>query len=54
MNSDEMKYKLTHTTSYVYSEPVAVSHNQVHLEPRSLPRQQCHQYDVCGVCWEDH
>lgn len=36
-----MKYKVTHTTTYSYSEPVAVCHNQLLLAPRDLPRQHC-------------
>lgn len=36
-----MKYRVTHTTKYSYSEPVPVCHNQVHLAPRKLPSQRC-------------
>ena len=36
-----MKYRVDHTTSYVYSTPVALSHSQVHLVPRNHPRQAC-------------
>ncbi|MBL8827491.1 MAG: transglutaminase family protein [Planctomycetaceae bacterium] len=37
-----MKYRIDHTTTYVYSTPVALSHNQVHLVPRNSERQECH------------
>lgn len=33
-------YLVEHTTRYHYSEPVAVCHNELHLVPRSLPRQR--------------
>lgn len=33
-----MKYKVTHTTKYSYSEPVGVCHNRVMLTPQSGPR----------------
>jgi transglutaminase-like putative cysteine protease len=34
-----MRYAITHTTVYDYSEPAALGHNLVHLEPRPHPRQ---------------
>ncbi|TWT37744.1 Protein-glutamine gamma-glutamyltransferase [Posidoniimonas corsicana] len=34
-----MRYRITHTTKYSYTDPVAVCHNLVHLSPRDLPRQ---------------
>jgi transglutaminase-like putative cysteine protease len=34
-----MKYKITHTTTYFYGEPVPLSHNLVHLKPRENQRQ---------------
>lgn len=34
------RYHVEHTTSYVYSEPVPVCHNEIHLVPRGLPRQR--------------
>ena len=34
------RYDVRHTTNYAYSEPVPVCHNEVHLTPRSLPRQR--------------
>ncbi len=38
-----MLYNVTHATEYVYSESVSLCHNLVHLQPRSAPRQRCHQ-----------
>ncbi len=35
-----MKYKLTHQTNYIYSDPVPVSHNILHLTPRTIPHQK--------------
>lgn len=34
-----MKYRITHTTKYVFSEPVPVCHNEVCLTPREGRRQ---------------
>ena len=34
-----MIYRVRHETLYLYSEPVATSHNEAHLLPRALPRQ---------------
>jgi transglutaminase-like putative cysteine protease len=39
-----MKYKITHTTKYTYSEPVPVCHNLVHLAPRELAHQFCFDF----------
>ncbi len=39
-----MKYHVSHTTTYQYSDPVAVCHNQVHLTPRESPRQTCYYH----------
>jgi transglutaminase-like putative cysteine protease len=36
-----MKYKVSHTTTYSYSESVPMCHNQVHLTPRDSARQSC-------------
>ena len=36
-----MKYKVTHTTIYNYTEPVPICHNEVHLTPRDHRRQTC-------------
>ena len=36
-----MHYRVTHTTTYAYEELVSICHNEMRLEPRSAPRQQC-------------
>jgi transglutaminase-like putative cysteine protease len=36
-----MKYRITHTTTYSYTEAVPICHNQVYLTPRDLPYQTC-------------
>jgi transglutaminase-like putative cysteine protease len=37
-----MKYRVTHTTKYTYSENVTLCHNIAHLLPRITPSQSCH------------
>ena len=39
-----MDYKITHSTTYTYSEPVAVCHNQVLLTPRDDGRAHCRSH----------
>lgn len=36
-----MKYKVSHTTTYSYSEAVPMCHNEVHLTPRDHGHQRC-------------
>jgi transglutaminase-like putative cysteine protease len=36
-----MKYRVTHTTKYTYSENVTLCHNIAHLLPRITPSQSC-------------
>ncbi len=36
-----MKYRVTHTTQYIYSAPVGLCRNQACLLPRETVRQQC-------------
>jgi len=36
-----MKYRVTHSTRYSYSEHVTLCHNVAHLLPRSTPMQTC-------------
>jgi len=36
-----MNYKITHTTTYQYAEPVAVCHNEARLKPLNAFNQQC-------------
>lgn len=39
-----MKYRITHRTSYAYSEPVPLCQNKVRLAPRQTTRQSCESY----------
>jgi transglutaminase-like putative cysteine protease len=41
-----MRYTVRHVTTYSYTEPVPVCHNQVHLAPRDMARQTCHEYQL--------
>ena len=36
-----MIYQITHTTTYQYSEPVVLCHNEARLKPATTPCQQC-------------
>ena len=36
-----IRHRVSHTTQYRYSEPVALCHNEAHLFPRSLVTQRC-------------
>ncbi len=35
------RYDIVHTTTYYYTEPVALCHNELHLVPRTTARQTC-------------
>ncbi len=39
-------YRVVHYTAYRYSEPVMLSHQQLHLTPRALDYQQIESHDV--------
>ncbi len=43
-----MKYRITHTTFYHYSQPVGLCQNEARLQPRIFWRQQCHssRFDI--------
>ena len=41
-----MNYRILHRTVYDYAEPVTVSHHTARLEPRHLPAQHCHRFDL--------
>ena len=43
-----MKYRITHTTVYHYSQPVGLCQNEARLQPRNFWRQQCHnsRFDI--------
>lgn len=36
-----MRYRITHTTTYLYTEPVTVCQNETRLTPLNYNRQQC-------------
>ncbi len=36
-----IRYRVTHTTRYFYSQAVPLCHNEIHLMPRSGERQSC-------------
>lgn len=36
-----MKYRVRHTTTYRYSEPASLGHNEAHLAPRDFTGQHC-------------
>jgi transglutaminase-like putative cysteine protease len=36
-----MKFRITHTTAYDYSQPVALCRNEAYLLPRDTPGQKC-------------
>ena len=46
MPSRRNNYRITHTTRYVYNEPVSLCHNIARLIPRSTARQTCHNVQV--------
>jgi len=41
-----MKYRVGHTTTYQYDNDVSSSYGQVHLVPREMPGQRCHESQV--------
>jgi transglutaminase-like putative cysteine protease len=41
-----MIYRVTHTTTYSYSEPVTLCHNLVHLAPRETPGQKTRPHQL--------
>src|SRR5256885_12074576 len=42
-----MNYRVTHTTTYDYSEPVTVSHHVARLQPRPTPTQRERGFALC-------
>lgn len=44
-----MKYRITHTTKYAYSEPVPVCHNKLHLAPRAKVDQHCTDFRLLVI-----
>ncbi len=41
-----MKLSAQHTTTYLYSEPVAICHTEVHLSPRNVPGQKLLSFEL--------
>src|SRR5437588_9398511 len=41
-----MLYRINHTTTYHYSEPVTLCHNLLHLTPRRGPYQSCQSSEI--------
>jgi len=41
-----MRYRIRHRTEYQYSEPVAISHNVLHLAPRPTLTQRVHAHNL--------
>ncbi len=39
-----MRYRISHTTKYAYSEAVPVCQNKLHLRPRNLSHQTCDRF----------
>ena len=39
-------YHVEHSTAYRYSEPVMLSHQQLHLTPRSLAHQHSRAHEI--------
>lgn len=46
MNPTSAHYRIEHQTAYHYSEPVILSHQQLHLTPRALARQQKKKHEI--------
>ena len=42
----ERRYRVEHNTAYRYSEPVLLSHQQLHLTPRALARQRSQTHEI--------
>ena len=40
------RYQVTHETTYRYSVPVPLCHNETHLLPRDTPRQRCQRHEL--------
>lgn len=44
-----MRFRISHTTKYTYSEPVSVCQNKAHLHPRDTTSQACLDYRLLVV-----
>jgi transglutaminase-like putative cysteine protease len=40
------RYRVTHSTSYVYEQPVSSSYGLLHVLPRTLPSQRCESSEL--------
>ena len=41
-----MNYRVQHRTTYIYEDPVSVSHHLVRLTPRDIPGQLCRETKI--------
>ncbi|TLD69496.1 transglutaminase family protein [Phragmitibacter flavus] len=41
-----MIYEISHRTTYVYDEPVSISHHMARLSPRAMDTQRCLEHEV--------
>ena len=41
-----MTVSTTHTTTYLYSDPVSICHTEVHLAPRDCPHQRLISHEL--------
>jgi len=41
-----MTFRAIHVTTYTYSDPVSICHNEVHLHPRGTPRQSVQRSEL--------
>lgn len=46
-----MRFRISHTTTYAYGEPVSLCHNITHLMPRQTPHQRCLSSHVRVLPW---
>jgi transglutaminase-like putative cysteine protease len=46
-----MRFRVSHTTSYVYGDPVSLCHNITHLKPRDTDHQTCLSSQVRVSPW---
>lgn len=46
MENSARYYRVEHKTGYCYSEPVLLSHQQIHLTPRPLPHQHSRTHEI--------
>jgi transglutaminase-like putative cysteine protease len=46
-----MRFRISHTTHYVYGAPVSLCHSIAHLKPRETPHQRCLKSHVRVTPW---